>query len=385
MARRRANGEGNIRKRKDGRWEGRYVAGHDANGKEIRKNVLGKTQAEVKDKLRKAIEEAKYLDVAKADEYTVERWVKTWFEIYSKPNLRESTQERYLNHIEYHIIPEIGHIKLRKLTVRDIQVMYNNVRDHGRVLKGPNDKRDKSLSASYIHSLHRMLKMCLERAVKEELLIRNPCDNVVLPKVEREEMKILKPEYIKAYLAEAERRGCLPMMFLELCSGLRKGELAALLWEDLDIENKTISINKQATRVKGGGVKVTRPKTATSIRKEPIPQQAVDLLIQEHEKHPDSPYMFPSPVTGDMLYPDSLNDINEKILDAIGVERVRFHDLRHTFATIALQSGVDIRTVSGMLGHADPGFTLRTYTHVTNPMQVKAAETVGNVIGSKLD
>ena len=323
--------------------------------------------------------------MAKADEYTVERWVKTWFEIYSKPNLRESTQERYLNHIEYHIIPEIGHIKLRKLTVRDIQVMYNNVRDHGRVLKGPNDKRDKSLSASYIHSLHRMLKMCLERAVKEELLIRNPCDNVVLPKVEREEMKILKPENIKAYLAEAERRGCLPMMFLELCSGLRKGELAALLWEDLDIENKTISINKQATRVKGGGVKVTRPKTATSIRKEPIPQQAVDLLIQEHEKHPDSPYMFPSPVTGDMLYPDSLNDINEKILDAIGVERVRFHDLRHTFATIALQSGVDIRTVSGMLGHADPGFTLRTYTHVTNPMQVKAAETVGNVIGSKLD
>lgn len=385
MARRRANGEGNIRKRKDGRWEGRYVAGHDVNGKEIRKNVLGKTQAEVKDKLRKAIEEAKYLDVAKADEYTVERWVKTWFEIYSKPNLRESTQERYLNHIEYHIIPEIGHIKLRKLTVRDIQVMYNNVRDHGRVLKGPNDKRDKSLSASYIHSLHRMLKMCLERAVKEELLIRNPCDNVVLPKVEREEMKILKPEYIKAYLAEAERRGCLPMMFLELCSGLRKGELAALLWEDLDIENRTISINKQATRVKGGGVKVTRPKTATSIRKEPIPQQAVDLLIQEHEKHPDSPYMFPSPVTGDMLYPDSLNDINEKILDAIGVERVRFHDLRLTFATIALQSGVDIRTVSGMLGHADPGFTLRTYTHVTNPMQVKAAETVGNVIGSKLD
>lgn len=382
---RRANGEGNIRKRKDGRWEGRYVAGHDANGKEIRKKVLGKTQAEVKDKLRKAIEEAKYLDVAKADEYTVERWVKTWYEIYSKPNLRESTQERYWNHISYHIIPEIGHIKLRKLTGRDIQIMYNNVRDHGRVLKGPNDKRDKSLSASYIHSLHRMLKMCLERAVREELLIRNPCDNVVLPKVEREEMKILKPEYIKAYLAEAERRGCLPMMFLELCSGLRKGELAALLWEDLDIENKTISINKQATRVKGGGVKITRPKTATSIRKEPIPQQAVDLLIQEHEKHPDSPYMFPSPMTGGMLYPDSLNDINEKILDAIGVERVRFHDLRHTFATIALQSGVDIRTVSGMLGHSDPGFTLRTYTHVTNPMQIRAAETVGNVIGSKLD
>ena len=384
MAKKRAAGEGSIRKRKDGRWEGRYVAGHDENGKPIRKNVLGKTQAEVKDKLRKAIEDSNYLDAAKADEYTVERWVKTWFEIYSKPNIRENTQERYWNHIRYHIIPEIGHIKLKKLTARDIQIMYNNVRDHGRVLLGPKDKREKTLSASYIHSLHRMLKMCLERAVKDQLLIRNPCDNVVLPKMEKEEMKILKPEHIKAYLAEADRRGCLPMMFLELCTGLRRGELAALLWTDLDVENRTITISKQAARNKGGGVKVTKPKTATSIRVEPIPQQAVDLLIQEHEKHPDNPYMFVSPMTGGMLYPDSLNDINEKILDAIGVERIRFHDLRHTFATLALQNGVDIRTVSGMLGHADPGFTLRTYTHVTNPMQVKAAETVGNVLGSKL-
>ena len=384
MAKKRAAGEGSIRKRKDGRWEGRYVAGHDENGKPIRKNVLGKTQAEVKDKLRKAIEDSNYLDAAKADEYTVERWVKTWFEIYSKPNIRENTQERYWNHIRYHIIPEIGHIKLKKLTARDIQIMYNNVRDHGRVLLGPKDRREKTLSASYIHSLHRMLKMCLERAVKDQLLIRNPCDNVVLPKVEKEEMKILKPEHIKAYLAEADRRGCLPMMFLELCTGLRRGELAALLWTDLDVENRTITISKQAARNKGGGVKVTKPKTATSIRVEPIPQQAVDLLIQEHEKHPDNPYMFVSPMTGGMLYPDSLNDINEKILDAIGVERIRFHDLRHTFATLALQNGVDIRTVSGMLGHADPGFTLRTYTHVTNPMQVKASETVGNVLGSKL-
>ena len=384
MAKRRASGEGNIRKRKDGRWEGRYVAGHDEAGKPIRRNVLGKTQAEAKDKLRKAIEAASMLDVARAEEYTVEKWVRTWYEIYSKPNLRESTQERYMNHIQYHIIPEIGQIKLTKLTGRDVQIMYNNVRDHGRVPKGPKDKRDRSLSASYILSLHRMLKMCLDRAVKEQLLIRNPCENVVLPKVEKKEMKILKPENIKAYLAEAERRGCLPMMFLELSTGLRKGELAALLWSDLDIENKTISISKQAVRVKGGGVKAQTPKTATSIRKEAISQHAVDLLIQEHEKHPDSPYMFPSPITRDMLYPDSLNDINEKILDAIGVERVRFHDLRHTFATLALQSGVDIRTVSGMLGHADPGFTLKTYTHATNPMQVKAAETVGNLLAGKL-
>ena len=384
MAKRRSSGEGNIRKRSDGRWEGRYVAGHDANGKAIRKNVLGKTQAEVKEKLKKALDESHMIDVGKAEDYTVEKWVRTWYEIYSKPNLREATQERYWNHIRYHIIPEIGQIKLTKLTIRDIQAMYNNVRDHGRVLKGPNDKRDKSLSASYIGSLHRMLKMCLERAVKEELLVRNPCNNVVLPKAEKKEMHILDPDKIQDYLGEADKYGVLPMLFLELCSGLRKGELIALLWTDLDVKSRTISVSKQAVRVKGGGVKVTAPKTSTSIRIESIPEEAVKLLVEEHKKHPNNPYMFPSPVTGDMYYPDSVNNINDKILANLGLEHIRFHDLRHTFATIALQSGVDIRTVSGMLGHADPGFTLRTYTHATNPMQVKAASTVGSVMAAKL-
>ena len=384
MAKRRASGEGNIRKRSDGRWEGRYVAGHDANGKPIRKNVLGKTQAEARDKLKRAIEESKLMDVGRADEFTVGAWAKTWYELYSKPNIRESTQERYWNHIRFHIIPYVGQIKLTKLTGRDVQKMYNDVRDHGRIPKGPNDKRERSLSASYIRSLHRMFHMCLQRAVKEQLIIRNPCDDVVLPKVEKKEIMILKPEHMKAYLAEADRRGVLPIFFLELCSGLRKGELVALLWSDLDVERKTISVSKQAVRVKGGGVKVTTPKTATSIRVESIPQKAVDLLVAEHEKHPDNPYMFPSPVTGDMYYPDAIAAIHTKILKTLGLEHTRFHALRHTFASVALQNGVDIRTVSGMLGHADPGFTLRTYTHTMNSMQERAAETMGEVMSQNL-
>jgi integrase len=381
---RRASGEGNIRKRSDGRWEGRYVAGHDEYGKPIRKSVLGKSQAEVRDKLKEALAVCKKLDVLRAEEYTVENWLKQWFEVYSKPNIREATQERYWNHIRYHIIPYIGKIKLNKLTSRQVQKMYNDVREHGRVKKSPNDNRDSTLSASYIASLHRMFSMAMDRAVKERLIIYNPCDDVILPKVEKKEMKILKPENIKIYLEEAERRGVLPMFFLELCSGLRKGELIALLWSDLDIENKTISVSKQAVRVKGGGVKVTTPKTATSIRIEAIPQEAVDLLIEEHKKHPDNKFMFPSPVTGEMYYPDAVSALNTKILKTLGLEHIRFHDLRHTFATMALQSGVDIRTVSGMLGHSDPGFTLRTYTHTTNPMQVKAAAAIGNIMGQNL-
>ena len=384
MAKRRASGEGSIRKRSDGRWEGRYVAGHPEEGKPIRKSVLGKTQAEVREKMKKAIEESKSIDVAKAEEYTVASWATTWYELYSKPNIRESTQERYWNHIRYHIIPEIGQIKLTKLTSRDVQRMYNNVKDHGRVSKGPWDKRPKTLTASYIISLHRMFKMCLERAVTEQLILRNPCNNVVLPKNDKKEIKILKPEHIRDYLAEAEKHGVLPLFFLELCSGLRKGELVALLWSDLDVKQRTISVSKQAVWVKGGGVKTTTPKTATSIRVESIPQEAVDLLLKEHEKHPDNIYMFPSPATGEMYYPDAVARLHTRMLQDLGLEHTRFHALRHTFATLALQNGVDIRTVSGMLGHADPGFTLRTYTHATNPMQVQAAETVGQFMSRNL-
>ena len=167
------------------------------------------------------------------------------------------------------------------------------------------------------------------------------------------------------------------MFYLELTTGLRKGELVALLWDDLDAEQRTISVSKQAA-VRNGKITITRPKTETSVRRISIPQEAVDFLVQEHEKHPDNPYMFPSPKTGEMYHPDSVVNIHKKILKDAGLEHIRFHDLRHTFATLALQNGVDIKTVSSMLGHYDAGFTLRTYTHATRQMQDQAAETMGN-------
>ena len=152
----------------------------------------------------------------------------------------------------------------------------------------------------------------------------------------------------------------------------------ALQWSDLDIENKTISVSKQAGRNSAGEPDITRPKTENSIRKISIPQDAVDLLIAEHKKHPSNPWMFPSPKTGEMYHPDSVVNIHKKILKDAGLEHLRFHDLRHTFATLALQNGVDVKTVSSMLGHFDAGFTLRTYTHVTRQMQESAAEKMGN-------
>ena len=331
MAKKRANGEGNIRKRKDGRWEGRYTAGYDEKtGKRIIKSVLGKTQAEVKEKLAKVVAEAESVDVRRADEYTLGTWLQTWYELYAKPHLRFSTAEYYRRGIELHITPRIDDIPLKKLTGRDLQGLYKDLREHGRLREAQKGKQP-GLSDSTIRGIHTMLHNALDRAVKERLIVRNPADDCVPPKIPKHEMKILPPEQIKSYLTAAEQRGVLPMFYLELISGLRKGELVALQWSDLDIENKTISVSKQAGRNSAGEPDITRPKTENSIRKISIPQDAVDLLAAEHQKHPSNPWMFPSPKTGEMYHPDSVVNIHKKILKDAGLEHLRFHDLRHPY------------------------------------------------------
>ena len=247
MAKKRANGEGNIRKRADGRWEGRYTAGyHPETGKRIIKNVLGKTQAECKAKLKKAIEESQALDVGRADEYTVAAWLRTWFELYAKPHIRPSTMNYYHRNIEQHIIPAIGDIPLNKLTTHDLQKLYNDLQSNGRLRK-VQKKEKPGLSNSTVRGIHMMLHNALDRAVKEKLILTNPTENCIIPKIEKQEMKILHPDHISAYLNAAERRNALPMFYLELVSGLRKGELVALQWNDLDEANCTISVSKQAS------------------------------------------------------------------------------------------------------------------------------------------
>ena len=139
-----------------------------------------------------------------------------------------------------------------------------------------------------------MLHNALDRAVKEKLILSNPTENCIIPKIEKQEMKILHPDHISAYLNAAERRNALPMFYLELVSGLRKGELVALQWSDLDEANCTISVSKQASWDTEHQLILSRPKTGNSIREVSIPQDAVELLKQEHAKHPSNPWMFPS-------------------------------------------------------------------------------------------
>ena len=322
------------------------------------------------------MEECAGLDISQdGEKYTVATWLQTWYELYAKPNVRTATANRYELIIEQYVIPRIGSVKLKKLTSRQLQKLYKELLEGGRIHIGKG--QGKGLSSTTVRSVHLMLHTALERAVKERLIPRNPTEDCIAPKPRKVEMQILPPDSMHAYLEAAKARGVLPMFYLELVTGLRKGELVALRWEDVDIQNKTISVSKQYVRNPDGSRELTQPKTENSVRLVSIPQTAVDLLIQEHDRHPDSPCLFPSPVTGEMYHPDSVVKLHEKILKDAGLPHIRFHDLRHTFATTALQNGVDVKTVSSMLGHYDAGFTLRTYTHATRQKQDEAARTMG--------
>ena len=334
---------------------------------------------EVKEKLKAALEEVKGIDVARSEDYTVATWLRTWYELYAKPNVRTATANRYELIIESYTIPRIGNVKLKELTTRHLQKLYKELLEGGRIHITKN--QDKGLSTTTVRSVHLMLHCALDRAVKERLIPRNPSEDCIVPKPRKLDMKILPPEHIHAYLEAAQARGLMPMFYLELASGLRKGELVALRWVDVDTQGRTISVSRQYVRNPEDSLELTRPKTENSVRLVSIPQAAVELLIQEHEKHPDSPYLFPSPLTSEMYHPDSVVNLHKKILKDAGLEHIRFHDLRHTFATTALQNGVDVKTVSSMPGHYDAGFTLRTYTHATQQKQDEAAQTMGSVLG----
>ena len=191
-------------------------------------------------------------------------------------------------------------------------------------------------------------------------------------------MKTLLPEHLKSYLDAANARDVLPMFYLELSA-----DCARVSWwrfSGLDTQHKIISVSKQYVRNPSGAVMLSRPKTETSVRQVSIPQDAVDLLVQEHSKHPDNQYMFPSPVTGEMYHPDSVVKL-QKILKDTGLEHIRFHDLRHLFATMSLEHGMDIKTLSTIIGHVSSSTTLNIYAHVTDEMRQAAARKIDRGIG----
>lgn len=349
MAKRRSNGEGNIRKRKDGRWEGRYTAGHDpVTGKQVFKNMLGKTQAEVKEKLKKALAESQKRDFTKQGKYMVAQWMEEWFENMCKIKVRPSSHQTYRGYIDNHITPNIGKIPLEKLSTMDLQKLYRKLMDKGRVERIEAEHQPKGLSAKTVRNINQVISSAMDFAVAQKIITENPCKNVSLPKLEHKEMQTIPAEQLQAFLQEAKATGVYEMYYIELATGLRRGELLGLRWTDIDWKNGIIKVRRQIARVDGKIVE-SPLKTKNSYRAVSISPQAIEVLREQKRKTNDQ-YVFPSP-NGGPISPDSVNNMLKRVLERAGIPKVRFHDLRHTFATIALQNGVDIKTVSGMLGH----------------------------------
>ena len=380
MLKRRANGEGNIRKRKDGRWEGRYTVGHDPEtGKAIIKNVLGKTQAEVKEKLKKAIEENVGIDYGRAKTYTVGTWLEVWMENYAKVKLRPSTYKTSQGFLKNHIKPQIGSIPLADLTSLDLQRFYKHLLDGGRVDRIEAKKKPKGLAPKTVRNIHQMIGSAYNLAMEQKLVSKNPTQGCALPKVEHKEMKTLTADQLSAFFQEARDSGVYELYYLDLATGLRRGELLGLKWTDVDFQHGVLKIQRAISRQNGKVVEAPL-KTKNAYRTLPMSADAIDVLMQQRRKTGNSEWVFPSP-TGGPMSPDSVLHMLQRVLKRAGLPRIRFHDLRHTFATLALENGMDVKTLSAMLGHVSAVTTLDIYTHITGDMQRAAAASIDRSIG----
>ena len=305
-------------------------------------------------------------------------WMNYWYENHCKPSIRPTTQKGYEEWIYVHAIPGLGHIPLNKLTQNDLQQFYGRLKKSGR--KRFTDKYGEGLSDRMVRMCHATCRSALEKAVQDGLIRANPAIGCKLPPKKAREMQVLTREELQRFLIQAKFEGYYEVFLLDLATGLRRGELMALQWDDLNFKTGVLNVNKQVYDVRGQ-LQISTPKTKNSVRKIVLPP-AVVAVLREYKKTVDSRWMFPSPVKEDCpITPGVVRRRLQLILAHAGCKHVRFHDLRHTFATLALENGMDVKTLSAMLGHMSAATTLDIYTHSTSDMQHAAARKIDCGIG----
>ena len=366
----RTAGDGLLHKRKDGRWEGRIVIGYDEKNLPITKNVTSKSKSECERKLQILKESLNKTTDTVTDEVKFGAWIDRWYKEYVKPFVKPKTQIDYENHIYNHIIPEIGAIKLKDLTQTDLQQFYTRLKTNGRLIHV--EKRGNGVSNKLVRGTHVICATALEKAIQEGLITKNPAKGCKLPPKKSKEMKTLSKEEMYRFLIQAKEYGLYELFVLELSTGVRRGELLALKWSDLNMRTGNLNISRQVYTVNGELI-VDTPKTRASIRTIVLPKDIVEML-KEYKKTVDSEWIFPSPKnSNNPRWPSAVRNALSRILERAECNNVRFHDLRHTFATMSLEYGMDVKTLSSVIGHTSVRTTLDIYSHTTDTMQQNAA------------
>jgi integrase len=369
MTKKRGNGEGSIYRRKDGRWVGQFTV-YTAQGPKYR-YIYGKTRAVVAKKLTKAMADRNSGLIFDTGKLTVGEYLDNWLQNSVRGTVQDRTFERHEQIVRLHIKPTLGRLKLKALGPAHIQGLYR-------------DRLDSGLAPATVQKIHVVLHKALSQAVMWSLAPRNATEAVTAPRSTQKEIRPLDREQVKTLLEAARGDRLEALYVLAVTTGMRQGELLGLKWEDVDLANGTIHVRRILTR-KGGRLLLGEPKTKKSRRTLQLASHALGALkahckaqLEERMAHmglwKDHGLVFATQI-GTLVNPTNLTKRSFKpLLERAGLPQARFHDLRHTAATLLLMQSVHPKYVQELLGHATIAITLDTYSHVLPSMGDQTAK-----------
>ena len=375
----RRHGSGSVFRRPDRKgkqWVAQIVL---ENGKTRQRYF--KTQAEADQALNEMLYEQRQGTLITEKDQTVKQHIERWLAVH-KTKIRYSTYLTYRSAVDKHILPAFGHLTLRKLTTQDLDLFYAR-------------KVEEGLSSSRVSALHTVISMALQQAVRWRLIARNVAEDVSLPRDSRpRERQALTLEQAQELLDAAKGHRLEAMLTLALATGMRRGELLALRWRDIDFHNKSISIQRSVSRLPGGH-RVNEPKTASGKRSITLPPFVIEAL-QQHRVRQLETKLKAGPaweehdlvfcnIYGRFLNSASLYDLFSSLLKKAGLPHMHFHDLRHSAATILLAMKVPVKVIQELLGHSNIAITLGVYGHVLPSMQDEAVDTMERLFGKSKD
>ena len=330
MAKRRPSGDGMVRKREDGRWEGRIVVGHKKNGDSIFRYISAPTQKELSVKLRQLTEAYKGVDLTEESNMSLSVWLDKWLDEYMAATLRPTTLNGYRRSLELHVKPYLGNKTLSKITAVDLRSLYRSLQETGRV--HPRDGQSPGLSARTVHGIHTTLHHALKTAMEQNLIPNNPAAEVDPPKFDGAPMKILTEAQLDAFMRVIEKDAFWhDFFYTAVTTGLRRGEICALRWEDFDTKQETLHVRRTLHKEKGKPLTTGDTKTYAGTRKIILPPSTAEIL-RKRQSQICSPWIFYDPFRPELpINPSRAYQQLKTLLTEAGLPDIRFHDLRHPY------------------------------------------------------